>query len=116
MRLIELGPARGRPVDAFGSEGLTIAPLTEPLATGAAVQAACFRLGPGGRIGRHPASVRQLLAVVEGAGWVSGADGKRRPLAAGEAVCWDAGEGHETGTETGLTAIVLEGPGVRPRA
>jgi quercetin dioxygenase-like cupin family protein len=84
-------------------QGVTIAPLTAPLAAGAPVQAAIFRLAPGGRIVRHPASVGQILAVLEGSGWVSGADGAPEPIAAGEAVSWAAGEEHETRTEDGLT-------------
>jgi quercetin dioxygenase-like cupin family protein len=49
-------------------EGVTIAPLTPP----ADVRAAIFRLSPGGRIARHPATMPQILAVLEGAGHVSG--------------------------------------------
>lgn len=30
-------------------------------------------------------------------------------MAAGEAVLWESGEEHEAGTETGMTAIVIEG-------
>jgi hypothetical protein len=54
------------------------------------------------------------LAVVDGAGWVSGDDGTRRPIAAGEAVAWAAGEEHETSSDRGLTAIVIESPELRP--
>ena len=103
-----------RPIEAYGSVGVTLAPLTEPLARGARFQAACFRLAPGGRIGRHPATVPQLLAVVDGSGWVSGADGVPEEIRAGEAVVWEAGEEHETRTDTGLTAIVIESPDLRP--
>ena len=94
-------------------EGVTVAPLAMPLASGAGFQAACFRIEPGGRIARHPADVPQLLAVVEGRGWVSGEDGERQPIAEGEAVVWLAGEEHETGTDDGLTAIVIEGDDLR---
>jgi quercetin dioxygenase-like cupin family protein len=97
-------------------EGVTVAPLTEPLRGGAPVQAAIFRLRAGGRIARHPAAVPQILAVLEGHGTVSGGDGARYPVAAGDAVYWAAGEEHETATEHGLTALVLEGPAVRPRS
>jgi hypothetical protein len=31
------------------------------------------------------------------------------PIAAGWGVRWDAGERHTTGTETGLTALAIEG-------
>jgi quercetin dioxygenase-like cupin family protein len=99
-------------IDAYGSTGVSLSPLTRPLAQGASVQAACFRLAPGGRIGRHPASVPQLLAVVEGSGWVSGADGEAQAIGTGEAAWWETGEEHETWTDAGLTAIVIEGEGV----
>jgi quercetin dioxygenase-like cupin family protein len=95
-------------------DGVTVAPLTEPLSAGAPVQAAVFRLRPGGRIARHPAAVPQILAVLDGDGTVSGADGSPVPVSAGDAVYWAAGEEHETVSEHGLTALVLEGDAVRP--
>jgi quercetin dioxygenase-like cupin family protein len=114
VETLRFGAERAHAIDAFGSEGVTMAPLTEPTGRGAQVQAACFRLEPGGRIGRHPASVPQLLAVVAGSGWASGADGVPQPLGSGDAVFWEAGEEHETGTDDGLTAIVLEGESLLP--
>ena len=93
-------------------EGVTVAPLTPPLRTGGPVQAAIFRVEPNGRIARHPATVPQILAVLEGSGFVSGEDGAPQPISAGEAVFWSAGEVHETTTRTGLTALILEGEGV----
>jgi quercetin dioxygenase-like cupin family protein len=93
---------------------VTLAPLTAPLRTGVPVQAAVFRIAPGGRIGRHPATVPQLLAVFGGSGEVAGADGEFQPIAAGEAVFWAAGEEHETRSEEGLTALVIEGAGLEP--
>jgi quercetin dioxygenase-like cupin family protein len=94
-------------------DGVTIAPLTAPVAAGAAVQAAIFRLAPKGRIARHLATVPQLLAILEGSGRVSGADGIFEPIAAGEAVFWTAGEEHGTETENGLTALVPEADGLQ---
>ena len=91
-------------------EATTIAPLTAP----GAAQAAIFRLAPGGRIARHPATVAQVLAVLEGDGHVSGGDGTFEPIAAGEAVFWSAGEEHETVSDGGLTAVVLEAAELRP--
>jgi hypothetical protein len=94
-------------------EGVTAAPLTPPLASGVPVQAAIFRVAPKGRIGRHPATVPQILAVLEGSGETSGGDGVFQPITAWEAVFWAKGEEHETKTEEGLTALVLEGDGVQ---
>ena len=103
------------PEDAFTPrderlEGVTIAPLTAP----GPPQAAIFRLGPGGRIARHPAVVPQVLAVLDGSGLVSGGDGAFRPIGAGEAVFWAAGEQHETVTDHGLTALIVEAAELRP--
>lgn len=95
-------------------EDVTVAPLTAPIASGTPVQAAIFRLAPNGRIVRHPATVPQILAVLEGAGQVSGGDGEFEPISAGEAVFWAAGEEHETVTESGLTALILEADGLQP--
>jgi len=91
-------------------EAVAVAPLTAP----GRMQAAIFRLAAGGRIARHPATVPQILAVLEGSGHVSGADGAFEPIAAGEAVYWSGGEEHETVSDGGLTAIVLEGAELKP--
>ena len=95
-------------------DGVTLAPLTGSIFAGAPFQAAIFRIAPGGRIARHPASIPQILAVLEGAGKVSGADGIAEPIGAGEAVFWRAGEEHETTSASGLTALILEGDGLEP--
>jgi quercetin dioxygenase-like cupin family protein len=58
--------------------------------------------------------VPQILAVLEGSGRVSGAEGEPQPISAGEAVFWSKGEVHEVVSEHGLTALVLEGDGLRP--
>jgi quercetin dioxygenase-like cupin family protein len=95
-------------------ERVTIAPLLAPISERSPFQAAVFRFAPGGRIARHiPAgSHSQILAVLEGSGEVSGASGVEEPIAAGDAVCWQAGEEHELKSAEGLTALVIEGEGL----
>jgi quercetin dioxygenase-like cupin family protein len=114
VRLVAFGPAAARAPRQDLLENVTLAPLTPPLAAGVPVQAACFRLAPGGRIARHPAAVPQILAVVAGSGWVSGSDGREEEIDAGRAAFWEAGESHETRSDEGMTAIVIEGEGLRP--
>jgi quercetin dioxygenase-like cupin family protein len=70
--------------------------------------AVVIEIGPGGVVARHPAVVPQLFVVVSGTGWVSGADGEREAIGAGEAVLWEQGEEHESGSDEGMTALVLE--------
>jgi len=67
-----------------------------------------IEVGPGGLVARHPAVGAQLFAVVAGSGWVSGGDGAREPIEAGEAVLWDPGEEHESGSDAGMTVLVVE--------
>jgi quercetin dioxygenase-like cupin family protein len=86
-----------------------IAPLTAPHEEGATIQVAIFRFAPGGRLRRHPATFPQILAVLEGSGEVSGADCVDEALEAGEAVFWNEGEEHETKSDAGLTAVIIEG-------
>jgi quercetin dioxygenase-like cupin family protein len=95
-------------------DGVKVAPLTGSIFRGAPFQAAVFRLAPGGRIGRHPATVPQILAVLEGGGEVSGAEGAVEPIGPGEAVYWRQGEEHETTSAAGMTALIIEGDALEP--
>ena len=100
---------------------VSVAPLTSPFEEGALVQAAIFRFEPGGRIRRHPGTYPQIIAVLEGSGEVSGANGVDEPIGPGEAVFLHEGEDHETKSEAGLTALILEGESLerfreRPKA
>jgi quercetin dioxygenase-like cupin family protein len=90
-------------------------PLTAPGSMTAAVRrlatqahVVVIELGPGGIVGRHLAGVAQLFVVVRGSGWASGGDGERVPIDAGEAVLWEPGEEHESGSDEGMTVLVVE--------
>jgi quercetin dioxygenase-like cupin family protein len=76
----------------------------------AAVRVTCLTVEPGGVLGTHPAVGGQVFLIVAGSGWVSGADGRRIALEAGQGARWDEGEIHTSGSDTGFTAIAVEGP------
>lgn len=61
-----------------------------------------------GVLGEHEAPTPQLFVVVEGRGWASGRDGQQHGIKAGDAVFWDQGEMHASGTDTGMTAVVMQ--------
>lgn len=67
-----------------------------------------IEIGPEGVVARHPAVGAQLFAVVRGSGWVSGGDGERESIEGGEAVLWEPGEEHESGSRNGMTVLVVE--------
>jgi quercetin dioxygenase-like cupin family protein len=93
---------------------VTVAPLTASIFEGAPIQAAIFRVAPGGRLLGHSATFPQIFAVLEGSGHVTGEDGMDEPISAGEAVFWRKGEEHGTASVAGLTALIIEGDGVSP--
>jgi quercetin dioxygenase-like cupin family protein len=105
LKVLDFNAKRALEISGFGSKAATAVPLTLPDGEAHVV---CIRLGAGGVLGRHPASVDQFFVVVEGEGWASGVDGERVPVAAGTAIHWHAGEEHESGSDVGLTAIVVE--------
>ncbi|MBK6485865.1 MAG: cupin domain-containing protein [Gemmatimonadetes bacterium] len=65
-------------------------------------------IAPGGHIGPHPAGFGQLFCAIAGAGWVAGADGVRHELRPGQAAVIARGEPHAKGSDTGLTALMLQ--------
>ncbi|MFD3447568.1 cupin [Microbacteriaceae bacterium 4G12] len=72
------------------------------------VHMGCLHLPENGVVGYHKAVISQLLLIVQGEGWVCGVDKNKVRVRAGQAVFWDKDEYHETSTETGLMAIVIE--------
>jgi quercetin dioxygenase-like cupin family protein len=62
----------------------------------------------GGAIGRHEAGYGQLFVVLTGRGWVSGHDGRRAGLGPGDVVLFDRGEHHAKGSDTGMTAVMVQ--------
>jgi hypothetical protein len=97
-----------REITAFGSKHVRLSPILRLNGCEGRLQAALFQIGPLGRIGRHQATISQLLLVLEGEAYVSGDNGAEVPIHKGEGVFWAAGEEHETRTESGITAMVFE--------
>ena len=59
-------------------------------------------------IGPHPTGFSQLFLVVNGSGWVAGADGHRISVASGEGAYFDVGEMHSKGSETGMQVVMIQ--------
>ena len=98
MKILRREELPGRPLTEFGSVG-EIRFVSDTVVR--------IELPPGGRIGMHPAVDEQLFILVAGEGDVrSGSEAVH--VVAGDAVRWLRGEEHETTTQTGLVAIVIE--------
>lgn len=111
MQFFRFDAAAGQPLEVFDSQAVVPARIGR---VEGEVQIGCLHLGAGGIVGYHQATVRQLFLVVAGTGWVRGADEIRQPIAAGQAVYWAPGEGHESGSQDGMAAIVIESATLDP--
>ncbi|MFZ2227482.1 MAG: AraC family ligand binding domain-containing protein [Candidatus Nanopelagicaceae bacterium] len=65
------------------------------------------RFGKDSLLGRHPTRMWQLFMVIEGFGWVSAEDHVRYPISTGQAVLLHPGEEHDSGSETGMSVLIL---------
>lgn len=61
-----------------------------------------------GIIDFHPAGFGQLFLAIAGSGWVAGADRQRHAIKAGEGAVIARGEVHAKGSDTGLTAVMIQ--------
>lgn len=106
MKLFDFSRAVGRQLTLFGSENTIYTPI---LNQDSGLKVSCMHVGPQGVLGFHQATIDQLFLVVQGEGWVRGEEDARTPIRPGTAAFWTAGEWHESGSGTGMMAIVVEG-------
>jgi quercetin dioxygenase-like cupin family protein len=93
-------------IERYGSTGLRARRVA---AGDGEVQVMCLTVAAGGFIGAHSAAGSQLFLVIAGECWAAGPDGVRVPVSAGWGAFWAAGETHASGTDTGFTALAIEG-------
>lgn len=105
MQLLDFSPGRASPISEYESHGASALRLAGGTGEG---HVYCIRIEPGGVIGPHEASFGQLFLVVAGRGWVSGGDGVRWPLGVGRGAFIGRGEVHAKGSDSGLTAIMVQ--------
>ncbi|SFB06276.1 MULTISPECIES: cupin [unclassified Bacillus (in: firmicutes)] len=112
MKIFRFDLGVGRKIDKFDSNFI----MSRISVVEGRVHIGCMHLEAEGLIGRHEAPIPQLLLIMNGAGQVSGEDGERVNVQSGDAVFWTQGESHETVSQNGLTAIVIEGENLDPAA
>lgn len=110
MKLYQFNKETGKTITQYDSH-FVMSRITQ---TEKAAHIVCMHLGENGLIGYHQTVVPQLLLIVNGEGWVRGEQDDYIKVQSGEAVFWDKDEWHETKTDTGLTAIVIESEGLTP--
>ncbi|HFK1547106.1 cupin domain-containing protein [Bacillus albus] len=104
MKIFDFSEKVGKHILAFQSNFI----MSKILKHTGNVHIGAMHLRENGIIGYHEAVVSQLLLIVDGEGYVCGEDKEKVKVKAGQAVFWEKGEFHETSTEKGLMAIVIE--------
>jgi len=111
MKIYRFDSEVGREIEKFGSINFIFSAVAH-LKVEARVS--CAHLSVDGLIGYHQAVTPQLFLAVQGQGWVRDETSDRFSITAGHAVFWDKGEWHESGTNTGLMAIIIESESLNP--
>ncbi|HHL3303589.1 cupin [Bacillus sp. SM-B1] len=104
MKIFDFSEKVGKQITAFQSNFI----MSKIVNHQGNIHIGAMHLKENGIVGYHEAVVSQLLLIVDGEGYVCGADKKKVKVKAGQAVFWEKGEFHETSTEHGLMAIVME--------
>jgi mannose-6-phosphate isomerase-like protein (cupin superfamily) len=111
MKLFRFDRTISGEITAHGSSGLFMRRI---LRAARNVRVDVMHIEPNGLVGGHHANDNQLFAVVQGDGWVRVADGEPQHIEKHQAAFWTQGEWHESGTQQGMTVIVIEGPDLDP--
>jgi quercetin dioxygenase-like cupin family protein len=104
MEIYQFKKEAGKKITKFNSDFI----MSRITQTQKVAHIGCMHLEENGAIGYHQAVIPQLLLIVNGEGFVRGDSDKFIKVHSGEAVFWEKNEWHETKTDTGLTAIVIE--------
>lgn len=103
MRIIDFSPEHA--INQYNSQHASAIHIVST-----ALHVVVIQLEAGGVLGYHQAATNQLFVIIEGNGLVCGKNrDNKQPIQQRQAVFWERGEWHETTTDHGLTAMVLEG-------
>ncbi|MGG0258346.1 cupin [Bacillus mycoides] len=108
MKIFDFSAEAGKHISVFQSNFI----MSKILNHQGNIHIGAMHLQENGIIGYHEAVVSQLLLIVDGEGYACGANKEKVKVEAGQAVFWTKGEFHETSTEKGLMAIVIESYGL----
>jgi len=111
MKVFRFDPAAGKEIEQFGSVKAIISKILH-LESEAEISSVYIR--PNGKIGYHRAMTPQLFLLVQGAGWIRGENDEKLTVQEGQAIFLEQGEWHESGSETGMTAVIIEGINIDP--
>ncbi|MEH7379490.1 cupin domain-containing protein [Bacillus sp. JJ1533] len=110
MEFFKFDKNSGKQISQFHSDFI----MSRIIQTSKPAQIGCMHLGKNGIVGYHQAVVPQLLLVINGEGYVKNEKEEYIKVGPGDAVFWEKNEWHETKTDSGLMAIVIESEELNP--
>ncbi|MEZ7171186.1 cupin [Sporosarcina sp. OR05] len=108
MKIIRLDEIQGKSISQYDSNFI----MRKILMTDKNAHVGMMQLDEGGIVGYHDATVPQLLIILDGEGWVRSGEDEKVKVVVGDVVLWEKGEGHETTSDQGMKAIVIESEGL----
>lgn len=110
MEFYSFSKENGKKIAHFNSDFI----MSRIIQTDKTTQIGCMHLEKNGIVGYHQAVTPQLMLVLNGEGYVRNEIEEYYKVQAGNAIFWGKGEWHETKTDKGLTAIVIESESLEP--
>jgi quercetin dioxygenase-like cupin family protein len=110
MKFYNFNKESGKQISKFNSDFI----MTRIIQTNSAASIGCMHLEENGLIGYHQAVGPQLLLILNGEGLVSINQEEYFKVQPGDAVFWEKDEWHETKSDKGLMAIVIESEELNP--
>lgn len=110
MEFYTFNKESGKNISTFNSDFI----MSRIIVTNKVASIGCMHLDKTGIVGYHQAVVPQLLLILNGEGYVRNEKEEYVKVEAGDAVFWEKDEWHETKTDVGLTAIVIESEELTP--
>ncbi|MEH7011687.1 cupin domain-containing protein [Neobacillus niacini] len=110
MEFYNFNKESGKKISKFNSDFI----MSRIIQTNKAVSIGCMHLEYNGLVGYHQAVVPQLLLILSGEGYVRNDKEEYFKVRPGDAVFWEKDEWHETKSDKGLTAIVIESEELNP--
>ncbi|EPD50284.1 hypothetical protein HMPREF1210_02855 [Paenisporosarcina sp. HGH0030] len=110
MEFYQFNKESGKQISKFNSDFI----MSRIIQTDKTTNIGCMHLDKNGIVGYHQAVVPQLLLILSGEGTVRNDKEEYFKVQSGDAVFWEKDEWHETKSNDGLTAIVIESTELNP--
>ena len=111
MKIFQFELETGNDEGQFGSVKAIIAKVVQ-LDNEAKINA--VYLHPNKSISYPPAMTQHLFLLVDGEGWIKSESGEIQAVRQGQAIFWENDEWHESGTDSGMTAVIIDNINIQP--